>query len=78
MNEQNTTNSESGKVVSLFEAKKVSQETAQPRKAVATEKPSTESSFEETIRRNNENLERLQKERLKANSSVLKSYRIKN
>ncbi len=80
MNEQNTTSgstTETNKVVSLFDAKKPAQENVQAAKADSEVKP-TELTFEETMRRNMENHQRMQKERLKANSSVLKSYRIKN
>lgn len=42
-----------------------------------TTPPSTES-FDQAMKRNHDNQERLRKERLKANQSVLKSYRIKN
>ena len=37
----------------------------------------TEPTFEEIMRRNIENLERMARERAKANQSVIKSYRLK-
>jgi hypothetical protein len=62
-------------IVSLFGAKKspVEDET----KASCDSEASKES-FLDAMRKNFENQERLRKERLKANQSVLKSYRIKN
>lgn len=81
MDRQNTlsgTKSTDGKVVSLFDAKKASDSASQVSTNAQDQKPTSELSFEEVMRRNAENHERLQKERLKANSSVLKSYRIKN
>lgn len=61
-------------IVSLFgsrKAKDAAETTAEKTEA-------SSESFEDVMRRNAENAERLRKERLKANSSVLKSYRIKN
>ncbi len=34
-------------------------------------------SFEETVKKNKENAERIKKERLKGNKSVIRSYRLK-
>jgi hypothetical protein len=70
---------ESSNVVTLFEVKKSVSET--PKADPATEQKtdaSGESNFLQEMRRNLENAERMKKERLKANQSVLKSYRIKN
>ena len=76
----NRTSSES-KVVSLFEARKNLAEKASTQ---ATETPvpeeelqADEESFESVMRKNNANKERMRQERLKANKSVLRSYRIK-
>jgi len=67
-------------IVSLFAAR---QEAARKAKVETTESasgenPPTSESFNDLMKKNAENEERLRKERLKANSSVLKSYRIKN
>ena len=67
------TNDSNDKVVSLFRAKDLGQSA----KASAEETSSAES-FSDVMKRNQENLERLRKERLKANQSVLKSYKIKH
>lgn len=63
-------------VVSLFGTKKI---VAKDDNQIsdAAENPQPES-FLDAMRKNFENQERLKKERLKANQSVLKSYRIKN
>lgn len=65
---------ESNKVVSLFARKEQSNapQNASPKKEEA------ELSFDEVMRRNNQNEERLRKERERANKGVLRSYRIKN
>ena len=70
---QGQTTESTSKVVSLFKAReqKVAAETA-----VTEAKPGE--SFEDVMRRNAENLERMRKERSKANQSVLRSYKIKN
>ena len=77
-------NSKPDNIVSLFAAR---QEAANKSKSATTEvkadakaEETTQSkeSFNDLMRKNAENDERLRKERLKANSSVLKSYRIKN
>ena len=72
---QNQTNNSTSNVVSLFGNRK---------SAVQTEnEPSvnaemSKEGFFDAMKKNSENEERLRKERLKANQSVLKSYRIKN
>lgn len=40
-------------------------------------KPAEELSFEEVVKRNKENAERMKKEREKANKGVIRSYRLK-
>ena len=67
-------------IVSLFAAR---QEAARKAKGEIAEENTEEKaksteSFTDLMRKNAENDERLRKERNKANSSVLKSYRIKN
>ena len=59
-------------VVSLFGANRETK-----RDDRASEAESTED-FREVMRRNQENKDRLNKERLKANKSVLRNYRIKS
>lgn len=67
------------KVINIFEAKK-------EKKDKEIQKPKEEESdqvdfqglFEEAIKKNEENKKRLKEERLKANKSVLRSYRIKD
>lgn len=63
-------------VVSLFGTKKIAAKDDN-QISDASENPQPES-FLDAMRKNFENQERLKKERLKANQSVLKSYRIKN
>jgi hypothetical protein len=41
-------------------------------------KPAEELSFEEVVKRNKENAERMKKEREKANKGVIRSYRLKH
>jgi len=65
-------------IVSLFATRKAKAEAEAAAEAKTEEKAPSSESFTELMRRNAENDERLRKERLKANSSVLKSYRIKN
>lgn len=62
-------------IVSLFGGKKV---TAQEEQKASDQPEASKESFLDAMRKNFENEERLRKERLKANQSVLKSYRIKN
>jgi hypothetical protein len=40
-------------------------------------KPTEELSFEEVVKRNKENAERMKKDREKANKGVIRSYRLK-
>jgi len=63
-------------VVSLFGTQKNAAKDGSQNSEIS-EKPNQES-FLDAMRKNFENQERLKKERLKANQSVLKSYRIKN
>jgi hypothetical protein len=62
-------------IVSLFGSKKV---TAEDEQKDLDQTETSKESFMDAMQRNFENQERLRKERLKANQSVLKSYRIKN
>jgi hypothetical protein len=62
-------------IVSLFGNKKV---TAEDEQKDLDQTETSKESFMDAMQRNFENQERLRKERLKANQSVLKSYRIKN
>lgn len=58
-----------GDVVSIFDRKRKSE--------AENTKAETKKDFDEIARKNKENKERLRKERSQANSSVLKSYKIK-
>lgn len=71
---QSQTESKTSNVVSLFARKDA--EKADNKSEVKPEE--TSAGFFDAMRKNMENEERLRKERLKANQSVLKSYRIKN
>jgi hypothetical protein len=71
---QSQTENKTSNIVSLFARKDA--EKVENKEAVKAEDAST--SFFDAMRKNSENEERLRKERLKANQSVLKSYRIKN
>ena len=70
---QNQTKDTNTKVVSLFAARK-----ADAKDDDTEKKDGKEESFFDAIKRNSDNEARLRQERLKANQSVLKSYRIKN
>jgi hypothetical protein len=70
------TEANAANVVSLFSRKTEEKVQTDISHDVKSEESST--SFFEAIRKNKENEERIRKERLKANQSVLKSYRIKN
>ena len=72
---QNQTEPNNSKLVSLFGARK---DAAAPEVAESAKKEETTPGFFDAMKKNHENEERLRKERLKANQSVLKSYRIKN
>ena len=63
------------KVISLFGSRVASD--LIEKKSEVKDEVSAESFFD-SMRKNGENAERLRKERLNANKSVLKSYRIKN
>jgi len=67
-------NSDKANVVSLFDAKQKAADAHQ----IADEKKESEMTFEEIVERNKRNAERMRRERLMANKSVLRSYRIKN
>lgn len=72
---QNQTDNSTSNVVSLFGNRKVAVQT-EDKPSVNVE--TTKEGFFDAIKKNSDNEERLRKERLKANQSVLKSYRIKN
>lgn len=72
---QNQIEKPTSNIVSLFGAKKNAAE-AEIKASEQEEVP--KEGFLDAIKKNFENQERLRKERLKANQSVLKSYRIKN
>ena len=72
---RNQTDNSTSNVVSLFGNRKVAVPTED--KASVNAETSKEGFFD-AIKKNSDNEERLRKERLKANQSVLKSYRIKN
>jgi hypothetical protein len=61
------------KVISLFASRKKIQEDA-----LDEESQEFAESFDDVMERNTKNRERLRKERLNANKSVLRSYRIKH
>lgn len=61
------------KVVSIFSARHKAEATALSQ-TTAAEEPS----FDDVMRKNAENLDRIRRERLQANKGVLKSYRIKD
>ncbi len=66
---------ENSKLVSLFGNSK---ETPAKEGSESSNKDGSGIGFFDAMKRNLDNEERLRKERLKANQSVLKSYRIKN
>lgn len=72
---ENTAPNTESKVITLFASRKVEESTHS--KVELNPEVSSESFFD-SMRKNGENAERLRKERLNANKSVLKSYRIKN
>jgi hypothetical protein len=76
---QNQTENATSKLVSLFGSRKEANPDEKEVKAAESDDSSKdEPSFMDAMKKNMENEERLRKERLKANQSVLKSYRIKN
>jgi hypothetical protein len=69
-----TQKDDENKVVSLFDRQKATKESSE-----TTEAPKQESfDFEEIMRRNTENKNRMQKERSKSNRGVIRSYRLKH
>lgn len=75
MQGQNTSDS---KVVSLFANRGKDKDKDESAKAASEDKSEGPSSFEEVMKQNQKNKERMEKERLSANKSVLRSYRIKH
>ena len=73
--ERTDTEKTEGKVISLFDAKKQGAEESVEKD---TKGMTVEEIFLAAMRRNEENRQRLSKERSKTNKSVLRSYRIKN
>jgi hypothetical protein len=71
----NQTENENSKLVSLFGNRK---ETAAKEASESNQKDESAVGFFDAMKKNLDNEERLRRERLKANQSVLKSYRIKN
>lgn len=72
---QSQTDTKNSNIVSLFGAHKEAEKTETKEAMSKEDKPE---GFFDAMRKNSENEERLRKERLKANQSVLKTYRIKN
>lgn len=72
---QNQIEKPTSNIVSLFGAKKTA---AEDEKRASEQDETPKEGFFDAIKKNFENQERMKKERLKANQSVLKSYRIKN
>ena len=76
---ENTETTADSKVISLFGIRKAKAATEAKANETFELKPEVSAeSFFDSMRKNGENAERLRKERLNANKSVLKSYRIKN
>lgn len=69
---------ETPKVVNLFTARKQAAENSSEELHTKESKEKADLAFNEAMRKNMDNAERLRRERLKANQGVLKSYRIKN
>ena len=72
---QNQIEKPTSNIVSLFGAKKPAAEDA---KRASEQDEAPKESFSDAMKKKFENQARMKKERLKANQSVLKSYRIKN
>jgi hypothetical protein len=72
---QNQIEKPTSNIVSLFGTKKTAAEDA---KKASEHDEAPKEGFCDAMKKNFENQERMKKERLKANQSVLKSYRIKN
>ncbi len=83
---QDRISQDSNNVVSIFSARQAQKNSpktdlSEPEKALMPEESAEKIEAEEiqdVMRRNQENYERMRKERSKANQSVLRSYRIKN
>jgi hypothetical protein len=75
MQGQNTSDS---KVVSIFTNRNKDKDKEQDTKSASDVKSEEDPSFEEVMKQNQKNKERMEKERLSANKSVLRSYRIKH
>lgn len=72
-------NTADSKVVSLFESRsKSKEENADTAQASSESKAEETPSFQDVMKQNQKNKERLERERLSANKSVLRSYRIKH
>jgi hypothetical protein len=71
----NRTENENSKLVSLFGNRK---ETPTTEASESTQNEELAIGFFDAMKKNIDNEERLRRERLKANQTVLKSYRIKN
>lgn len=69
-------NTQNQNVVSLFAARNKAKENAEETTSEASSED--KESFTEVMERNMKNKERLEKERLNANKSVLRTYRIKH
>jgi hypothetical protein len=67
-------NTQNENVVSLFAARNKAKESSEEVKA----EEKKEESFSDVMAKNMKNKERMEKERLNANKSVLRSYRIKH
>lgn len=78
-NDQTQTPNEAPKnVVSLFGDRKIEKKAELAHDAVEAKSAEDEESFMDVMKRNKMVQDRLRQERLKANKSVLKSYKIKN
>ena len=75
MQGQNTSDS---KVVSIFANREKDKSKEEQAKSASDAKSEDTPSFEEVMKQNQKNKERMEKERLSANKSVLRSYRIKH
>jgi len=75
MQGQNTSDS---KVVSIFASRDKEKDREESGKTASEAKSEGPSSFEDVMKQNQKNKERMEKERLSANKSVLRSYRIKH
>ena len=69
-------NTQNENVVSLFAARNKAKESSEETKAEA--QADEKESFSDVMERNMKNKERIEKERLNANKSVLRTYRIKH